>query len=77
MKTRNEIKQEFALRGLSIGAWARSHGYPTQLVYQILAGRKGLRGKSHEIAVRLGLKHGLIEGFDLVNPTALADSPNR
>lgn len=32
-----------------------------QLTYQILAGRKvGLRGQSHQIAVLLGLKPGLL-----------------
>ena len=77
LKTRNEVRRDFAFRGQSIGAWARSHGYPAQLVYQVLNGRKlGLRGKSHEIAVRLGIKHGLIDGCDLVNPAvSSADSP--
>lgn len=56
-----EIRLEFARRGLSISGWARLHGYSAQLVYGVLTGRnRGLRGQSHEIAVRLGLKHGLI-----------------
>lgn len=55
------IRQEFARRGVSISAWARAHGYSTQLVYQVLAGRKRcVRGQCHEIAVRLGLKNGVI-----------------
>jgi len=55
------IRQEFARRGVSISAWARTHGYSRQLVYQVLAGRKRcVRGQSHEIAVRLGLKTGVI-----------------
>ncbi|WP_083491122.1 DNA-binding protein [Stenotrophomonas terrae] len=55
------IRQEFARRGVSISAWARTHGYSKQLVYQVLAGRKRcVRGQCHEIAVRLGLKTGVI-----------------
>lgn len=55
------IRQEFARRGVSISAWARAHGYSKQLVYQVLAGRKRcIRGQCHEIAVRLGLKAGVI-----------------
>ena len=61
LRNGDEIRAEFARRGLSISGWARSHGYSAQLVYGVLAGRnRGLRGQSHEIAVRLGLKHGLI-----------------
>ncbi|MBD9479055.1 DNA-binding protein [Pseudoxanthomonas sp. PXM02] len=56
-----QVRSEFARRGLSISGWARLHGYSAQLVYGVLTGRnQGLRGQSHEIAVRLGLKHGLI-----------------
>lgn len=41
--------------------WARRRGVSAQLTYGILAGRKiGLRGQSHEIAVLLGLKPGVV-----------------
>lgn len=61
LRTEAEVKAEFARLGLSIGAWARCHGFSAQLVYQVLAGRKrAVRGQSHEIAVRLGLKRGQI-----------------
>lgn len=41
--------------------WARVRGVSAQLTYQILAGRKAaVRGQSHEIAVLLGLKPGLL-----------------
>jgi len=57
----DEVRYEFEVRGLSIAAWARAHGYSAQLVYQVLGGRKRcLRGLSHQIAVELGLKCGLI-----------------
>ena len=55
------IRLEFARRGVSISAWARAHGYSKQLVYQVLSGRKRcVRGQCHEIAVRLGLKEGVL-----------------
>jgi gp16 family phage-associated protein len=57
----DEVRHEFEVRGLSIAEWARAHGYSSQLVYQILGGRtRCLRGQSHQIAVHLGLKRGLI-----------------
>ena len=77
-----EIRLEFARRGLSISGWARLHGYSAQLVYGVLTGRnRGLRGQSHEIAVRLGLKHGLsgrvsdIDALVQGAPTEGAHSP--
>lgn len=61
VRTTEDVRREFAMRGLSIAAWARLHGYSCQLVYQILGGQKPcLRGQSHRIAVHLGLKQGLI-----------------
>ncbi|QIL19762.1 DNA-binding protein [Thermomonas sp. HDW16] len=69
-----EARQEFARHGVSIRQWAHIHGFPAQLVYQVLAGRKRcLRGKSHAIAVRLGLKPGVIGSvadIDAVNRQA-------
>lgn len=45
--------------------WARGRGVSAQLTYQILAGRKAaVRGQSHEIAVLLGLKPGLLGNAD-------------
>jgi gp16 family phage-associated protein len=60
-RTQEEVREEFLRNGLAIADWARAHGFSAQLVYQVLAGRKRCtRGKSHEIAVRLGLKAGQI-----------------
>lgn len=65
LRTRAEVLQEFEQRGLSLSAWARREGVSAQLVYQILSGKKrGLRGQSHEIAVKLGLKDGVVGGLD-------------
>ncbi|WP_425531189.1 DNA-binding protein [Pseudoxanthomonas mexicana] len=55
------VRREFARQGVSISSWARAHGYSSQLVYQVLAGRKRcVRGQCHQIAVRLGLKDGVL-----------------
>jgi len=61
LKTPEEIKHELAIRGLTVTEWARYTGYTPGLVYQVLAGRVLCkRGKSHEIAVKLGLKKGVL-----------------
>lgn len=76
IKTRAEVRQEFARRGWSISAWAKCHSYNANLVISILADDetcpriKCLRGDSHRIAVQLGLKDG-----DLV-PMPLASGSN-
>lgn len=62
MRTPNEVKQELLQRGLSIANWARQNGFSPELVHQVLNAKKlPIRGKSHEIAVKLGLKDGVIE----------------
>lgn len=61
MKTAKQVRSEFESAGLSMVDWAQAHGYPYHLVQQVLSGRaRGIRGKSHEIAVSLGLKDGVI-----------------
>ncbi len=66
LKTRAEIRQDFASRGWSISGWAKQHGYSPVLVRDILNDneinpkRKCLRGECHNIAVALGLKQGVI-----------------
>lgn len=73
----DEVRHEFELRGLSVAAWARAHGYSSQLVYQILSGRKRcLRGQSHDIAVQLGLKQGLAGSLEDVDAALTRTSPS-
>lgn len=61
MRTPEQVRAEFDRCGISIRTWARFHGYPVALVYQVLKGNKPCRiGMSHEIAVRLGLKDGVV-----------------
>jgi gp16 family phage-associated protein len=50
-------RENFAARGESIAEWARINGFNLQVVYRLLSGKsKALRGQSHHIAVRLGIK---------------------
>ena len=61
LKTPAQARADFALKGLSIAAWARDHQVSPSLVYQMLAGHpkyRWQRGKSHQVAVLLGLKRG-------------------
>ena len=61
IRTPDEVRQEFLFTGTSISEWAKKNGYSYHLVQQVLSGRsRNLRGKSHEIAVLLGLKEGVI-----------------
>jgi len=61
--TRAEAKAKFHRTGRSVKSFAQEHGFNLKLVYMVLSGyRPGLRGQSHEIAVRLGIKEGVIEG---------------
>ena len=62
VKTPEEVRAHFDRIGKPITIWAREHGYTPTLVYEILHGRiLCKRGKSHEVAVLLGLKDGEIE----------------
>ncbi|MCP9110959.1 DNA-binding protein [Acinetobacter baumannii] len=62
MRTSQEVRSELQKRGLSIADWARQNGFTPELVHQVLNSNKILvRGKSHQIAVKLGLKDGIIE----------------
>ncbi|MCH4248517.1 MAG: DNA-binding protein [Acinetobacter populi] len=62
MRTPDEVKEILKIRGLSIAEWARDNGFAPKQVYQVLnAKHRPMRGKSHAIAVKLGLKDGIIE----------------
>ena len=66
LKTRSQIRADFANKGLSISAWAKENGFSHNKVIAILADNeanlrlKCLRGDAHRIAVTLGLKEGEI-----------------
>ena len=66
--TPGDVKSAFARRGIAIAEWARANGYPEKLVYRVLrSAQVPLRGKSHDIAVQLGLKSGVVRA---AQPTA-------
>jgi gp16 family phage-associated protein len=48
--------EDFRSRGITVAQWARARDFSPRLVYQVLAGRKALRGKSFQIARALGMK---------------------
>ncbi|MEX8195315.1 DNA-binding protein [Comamonas guangdongensis] len=57
MRSPLDIKENFALHGISIRDWAQAYGFSESLVYAVLSGRnKASRGQSFKIAVALGLK---------------------
>ncbi len=61
LKTAAEARAWFSEQGLSISEWCRQHGFGLSLTRQILAGSKPChRGQSHQIAVKLGMKAGVI-----------------
>lgn len=68
LRTPDEVREELKRKGVSISGWATANGFSTNLVFEVLGGRKkALRGQSHKIAVALGLKDG-----DIVNDVAHA-----
>jgi len=74
LKTRAQVREEFARRGQAISGWAKANRYSSALVLAILADNEAapryqcLRGDAHNIAVALGLKEGEISR----QPTAVA-----
>lgn len=51
----NLIKQRLYSQGMTVKKWALANGYPATEVYKVLSGeRKGLYGRSFEIAQKLG-----------------------
>jgi gp16 family phage-associated protein len=62
VKTADQVREEFRRSGRTFTSWAREHGYTQSLVFEVLRGRILAKyGKSHEVAVLLGLKDGVIE----------------
>jgi gp16 family phage-associated protein len=61
LRTREEVLNEFASKGISISQWAKERNLPPSVVYGVLNDKRKARiGKSHKAAVLLGLKHGEI-----------------
>ena len=61
MKTIEQVRKEFNYRGESITGWARRNGFNHESVKKVLLGKsKCYRGAAHKIAVKLGIKDGVI-----------------
>lgn len=57
MKTPADVRAHFKAIGMPVAEWARQHGYSPVEAYRVLDGvTKGLKGRSREIAIKLGLK---------------------
>lgn len=57
LRSPEQVKADFRRRGVAFADWARENNFSVATVYQVLAGqRKCLRGQSHQIAQRLGMK---------------------
>ncbi len=75
-----EIKASFKEHGVSISTWAQAHAFDPRLVYAVLAGKnQSTRGKSHQIALALGLKEAtpaneVAVRLGLVEPNQQGDS---
>lgn len=68
-------KKLFEMSGTSVSEWARARGFSTVLVYQVLDGqRKCRRGQSHQIAVALGLKQGVVMEIDELSRQLIANT---
>ena len=71
LKTAQQVREEFELHGASISQWAIRNGYSPALVYRVLNNEQlPIRGKSHDIAVVLGLKKGFVSSEESEKPSA-------
>jgi gp16 family phage-associated protein len=52
-----QVRERLRRNGQTLTQWAAERGYDRKAVYRVMAGQdKGHYGRSHEIAVALGLK---------------------
>jgi len=61
LRTAAEARAELQTKGISITQWAIANKFSPNLVFEVLGGRKKcIRGQTHEIAIKLGIKAGEI-----------------
>ncbi|PIQ25114.1 DNA-binding protein [bacterium (Candidatus Blackallbacteria) CG18_big_fil_WC_8_21_14_2_50_49_26] len=59
IKTIQEVRDDFAQKGVTIRQWARENGFNEKTVYAVITGlNKGKYGAAHNVAVLLGVKEG-------------------
>ncbi|MDR1063031.1 MAG: DNA-binding protein [Azoarcus sp.] len=55
--TPKEVRDAFHARGETVRSWALKNGFDPACAYRLLNGRAaGWRGKTHQVAMALGLK---------------------
>jgi len=73
-----DVRSIFGKCGIPIAEWARAEGFSTALVYQVIDGkRQCVRGQSHQIAVALGLKAGVISDMSQLRSRLAVFAANR
>nr|VFK20380.1 MAG: phage-associated protein, BcepMu gp16 family [Candidatus Kentron sp. LPFa] len=78
IKTEQEIRDAFRRAGVSISKWAQIRGFSTNMVYDVLSGRRPAnRGQCHQIAVALGMKEGEITDAKDFDPRAARPASRR
>ncbi len=78
VRSADEVKRDFARKGVSPRSWALANGIKPFVVYQLLAGvSRGVRGQSHNAAVLLGLKEGEIVPPDQIKSAIAVSQPSR
>ncbi|MCF6758275.1 DNA-binding protein [Pseudomonas balearica] len=61
LRTPAQAREALKAKGVSITQWAIANKFSPNLVFEVLGGRKKcVRGQTHEIAVKLGIKDGEI-----------------
>lgn len=76
------VRAQFIQLGISISDWARQNGVKPALVFSILAGKnRCTRGKSHQVALLLGLKKApervSIQGITYMTASLGGGTPTR
>lgn len=58
LRTPAQVRAAMKAEGVNLREWCRDHHHNYYIVFDLLHGKaKGLRGKSFQAAVSLGLKH--------------------
>jgi gp16 family phage-associated protein len=61
LKSRKDVLSDLCKKGISVAELSRQIGYDRMTVYSVLHSEKPCRfGKSHKVAVALGIKSGEI-----------------
>lgn len=78
LRTRQEAKAWLLQQRLSIAEWARAHNLQPQTVHSLLNGHHaGARGASHDAAVLLGMKVGVVGPVPIGPQAGPADKRRR